>query len=146
MLFYFCEKFKSNYSDPIPYKIDLGGVLTTFYKVICAVVSSKTCTEKFCTSRLSSFFFLKGSVGQIWDGRIHCHTDTHTHTHTYIYCSFYFLLSPFYFFFFYFLNFYFFFFFLVLFFLIFLIFSLSFFFLNFYYFIFFPIFGYWFCY
>ena len=39
--FNFCEKFKCNHIYPIPCEIDLRGVLTTFYKVIRALVSSK---------------------------------------------------------------------------------------------------------
>ena len=51
-LFYLCEKSKPNHIDPIPCEIDLRGVLTTFYKVIRALASSKTCTERFCSSLL----------------------------------------------------------------------------------------------
>ena len=50
LCFYFCKKFKHNHIDPILCEINLRGVLTTIYKVICAFASSKTCTIKFCTS------------------------------------------------------------------------------------------------
>ena len=46
----FLEKFKPNHIDLIPCEIDLGGVLTTFYKVIRVLACSKTCTTKFYTS------------------------------------------------------------------------------------------------
>ena len=48
--FYFYEKFKPNLIDIILCEINLRGVLTTFYKVICVLASSETCTTRFFTS------------------------------------------------------------------------------------------------
>ena len=58
--FYFCEKFNP---DPVPCEIDLRGVLTTFYKVIRVLVSSKTCMKKFCTLRVSPKNIIGTSYG-----------------------------------------------------------------------------------
>ena len=48
LIFYF--PLRNSIANPIHCEIDLGGVLTTFYKVISALASSKTCTTKFWTS------------------------------------------------------------------------------------------------
>ena len=53
-LFYICEEFKHNHIDLIPCEIDPDGVRITFYKVIRALASSKTCTTRFCISSNSS--------------------------------------------------------------------------------------------
>ena len=45
-----------NHIDPIPCEIDLGGVLTIFYKVVHALVTSKTCTTRFCTSSIHPLY------------------------------------------------------------------------------------------
>ena len=54
------EKFKSNHIDPIPCKINLGDVLTTFYEGIHELMSRRFCTSSFwCRCRgIDAFEFL----------------------------------------------------------------------------------------
>ena len=85
-LFYFCEKFKPNHIDPISCEIDLGGVLTTFYKVICTLVGSKTCTTKFCTTELWRWFLVptNSSPLALQNGTFHFRRKCSNHQHAFL--------------------------------------------------------------